>query len=129
MVSYWLFIINNTDEEFDERIKNKSWPIFNRTRYRKDIRPGDVVIFYKAGSIGQRFIGKAEIGSEVEKSGSIDYSVQLKNTQVWKKSVKIRNILHELAFIRNPSVWGFHLQGGIARITERDHDLIVLKSK
>ena len=128
-MSYWLFTINDTDEVFSKRIKKKSWPIFDRTQHRRSIRPGDKVIFYKAGKDGKKFIGEAKVASEAEKTSSLVYSVKLKNVEVWKKGVEIRNMLQELVFIGNQSIWGNYLQGGVTRITERDHGTIVSGSK
>lgn len=127
--AYWLFTIKDEDEVFEKRIKGKTWPLYNRTRLRRSILPGDKIIFYKAGSNGQKFLGKAEIKSEVKKIKLLTFSVKLKNIKIWDKEVRITKLLHDLSFIKNPNFWGVYLQGGIIRMTERDHDTIVSYSK
>jgi len=126
---YWLFVINNTLEEFRNRIEKKSWPIFKRTQNRGNLFPGDFVVFYKAGKDGQRFLGKANLNSEAEKFNSLIYAVKLKNITMWKKGVEITEIVNDLLFIGNPKLWGNYLQGGVKKITERDYNLITSKSR
>ena len=126
---YWLFVINNTLEEFRNRIEKKSWPIYKRTPNRGNLWPGDFVVFYKAGKDGKRFLGKANLNSEAEKFNSLNYAVKLKNITTWKKGVEITEILDDLLFIGNPKLWGNYLQGGVRRITERDYNTITSKSR
>jgi len=127
-MTYWIFTINDTDNEFEKRVNEKKWPIFNRTPNRRSLMKDDLVVFYKAGvKNAQEFIGKAELDSEAGKAGIINYAVKLKNIEVWKNGVDIKHMLHELIFIGNTSLWGIYMQGGVRRITEKDYNTIVSK--
>jgi len=128
-MAFWIFTINDTDKMFEKRMNEKKWPIFAHTLNRKRIMKNDLVVFYKAGTDGHKFLGSAELDSETEKTEKIDSTVKLKNIKIFKTGVDIKDILHELIFIRSPSIWGNYLQGGIRTITERDFDTITSKSK
>ena len=64
-MSYWLFLITDGLEVFKKRIDSKTWPIFNQTAHKKELDIGDAIIFYKAGSDGQKFLGTAKIASKL----------------------------------------------------------------
>lgn len=124
-MSYWLFIINDTDNEFKVRTRKKKWPLFQRTKNRTALREGDHVAFYKAGNDGQVFIGSAKIASRAMKSRGLLYSVDLTDIETWKKPVSIRDILESLEFITKPQIWGNYMQGGIRKINKDDFQLIL----
>jgi len=46
---HWIFVISNSDSEFEKRMKKKEWPIFSFTANRKKLESDDSVVFYKAG--------------------------------------------------------------------------------
>ena len=124
-----MFTINDTDKAFVERIDKKAWPIYHRTPNKNNIKVGDQVVFYKAGNEGQKFIGSAEISSELKKINNLTYSIGLTNTKVWKKTVSIHDLLEKLTFIGNSQLWSTYMQGGVKRISDSDYALLVAKSK
>lgn len=120
-MTYWIFVINNTDAVFAERMDHRSWPIFNATPHRMDLKSGDCVVFYKAGRDGQKFLGTAKIASELRtERGKITGSVDLADIATWKKSPGIKEMIADLDFIFNKRMWGASLQGGVIRIPESD---------
>lgn len=120
----WIFVINDTNKEFKKRMRDERWPIFVHTQNRKNLQIGDNVIFYEAGLGGQKFLGTSSINSEVKKTTRLDYFVELNNINVWKKNVKVKDLLNKLDFIKDKQVWGRFLQGGVRRISEKDFDII-----
>jgi len=105
-------------------MRDERWPIFVHTQNRKNLQIGDNVIFYEAGLGGQKFLGTSSINSEVKKTTRLDYFVELNNINVWKKNVKVKDLLNKLDFIKDKQVWGRFLQGGVRRISEKDFDII-----
>jgi len=123
---HWIFVISNSDSEFEKRMKKKEWPIFSFTANRKKLEIDDSVVFYKAGIGGQKFLGKAEVASKIKKGeGKIDYFVSLKNTESWKKPVKIKPLVGKLDFIKDKNVWGRHMQGGVRSLSGKDFSTVV----
>lgn len=128
-MKHWIFVINDTDKEFQRRMGDKKWPIFHYTGNRKQIHSGDKVIFYKAGIEGKTLLGTAKISSELlNDENQQDYFVALDEIKVWKKPVKIKNLVDSLEFIGDKVQWGRYLQGGIREISENDYGIIVSKS-
>ena len=128
--NYWIFVIKNTDEEFKRRTDRNVWPIYSYTVNRKKIQPGDGVAFYKAGEGNKVLLGTAETASAIKgKDGDIDYTVDLRNTVVWKKRVLMKPLVGKLDFVDNKEQWGRYMQGGVIRISEKDHRKISVQSK
>ena len=124
-MSYWLFIIKDTDDEFKVRMSKKKWPLFLNTKNRTALRGGDHVAFYKAGSDGQAFVGSAKIASRATNVTGLLFSVGLTDIETWEKPVSIRDILESLEFIVKPQIWGNYMQGGIRKINKDDFQLIL----
>jgi len=123
----WIFLINDTDKEFKRRLDVRRWPIYHFTTYRKKIRADDLVVFYKAGSGGQKLIGKATTASAIVPiDGKLDYYVKLKDA-VQCNDVSMHQLVKKLDFIKNKEYWGRYLQGGVKPITEKDYETIVSK--
>lgn len=127
MLSNWIFIIKDTESEFKKRIEDKRWPIYKFTKHKRQLRKGDNVIFYMAGSGGKKFLGMGELASELKDSGSMDSIVMLSNTKTWKDPVPMNNVLEHLKFITNKVNWGIHFQGGVIKISDDDYNLILSK--
>ena len=128
-MAHWIFVISNSDSEFERRMKKKEWPIFSFTAYRNRLEGDDSIVFYKAGVGGQKFLGKAEVASKIKKGeGKIDYFVSLKNIEAWKKPVKIKPLVSKLDFIESKEQWGRHLQGGVRKLSSDDFETIVSAS-
>ena len=123
----WIFVIKDSDEEFDRRVKSKKWPIFNRTRFRKDIGIGDIILFYKAGLNGQKFLGTCKIKSELIEETAFRGYLEIEEISVLSTLVEMKDIIKELDFIKNKINWGNYFQGGVRRISEEDFSLIIKK--
>lgn len=117
-----MFVINNSEQIFKERIKNRKWPIFAKTQNRDKIGPGHKVVFYKAGrDDGQKFLGAATVASGVTcEGGKVDSFVELGGAVIWKKPVQMRKLLDDLDFVRDKKNWGLYVQGGVRQISEKD---------
>jgi|APSaa5957512535_1039671.scaffolds.fasta_scaffold289845_2 hypothetical protein len=125
-MNLWIFVIKDSDNEFQNRIKNKQWPIYNKTRNRNNIGVGDSVLFYKAGIDGQRFLGRAIIKTNLKKHTMFEYFLELDEISVWKKSILIKPLIPDLDFIENKNCWGIYFQGGVMSISEKDFNTIVI---
>lgn len=123
-MSNWIFVIKNSDKEFHSRVKNKEWPIYNKTQNRKRLQIGDRLIFYKAGTDGQKFLGIATIGSNLKEKSSFTSSLDLNDIKIWKTPVEMKNAIKNLDFIKNKENWGNYFQGGVRRISDTDFDTI-----
>ena len=121
----WIFVSSGAMEVFEERIRAKIWPVFKTTSNRNQIRVGDRIVFYKAGKDGKRFIGSAEVGSELIDSEDGDFKIKLNNTDVWKKGVLITDVLMELDFIKNKAAWSNYLVGGIRKMSDKSFEYLV----
>ena len=127
-MNLWIFVIKDSDNEFQNRIKNKQWPIYHRTRNRKKISIDDQVLFYKAGNDGQRFLGNAKIKTNLKKNTMWDYSLELDEISIWKKSVLIKPLISDLDFITNKNNWGVYFQGGVISISSKDFNTITTQN-
>lgn len=131
------------------RLSIEKWGINEHTRNKKQLKPGDRIIAYAAGrrEYGGNFLGIAELRSETKtttakiRSDVSDpkgemhilstFYVQLHNSVVFPNKVLIEELRQELAFIqrvKNAKKWGSALQGGVVRISEKDFELIMVKS-
>ena len=123
--NFWIFVIKNTDEEFEKRMKLQSWMIYTYTPNRRQIQEGDKIVFYKAGYGNMAVLGTAETSSEVKpQNGSIDFTVGLRHIEVWKKRVLMKPLVGSLDFFVSKEQWGNKLQGGVLRISEKDYNTI-----
>lgn len=123
-MSNWIFVIKNSDKEFRSRVKNKQWPIYNKTQNRKRLQIGDRLIFYKAGINGQKFLGTATIGSNLKEKSLFTFSLDLNDIKIWKAPVEMKNVIKNLDFIKNKENWGNYFQGGVRCISDTDFDTI-----
>lgn len=125
-------------EILKQRLKSKSWEIYNKTNLRMQLRVGDKVIFYLAGhgKYSQHFVGEAVIkeivladGAYSEESNTLIYStLKFEDITIYKKPSPIKKILEKLIFVSNPAKYGTALNGGVRRILEVDY-LTILKGK
>lgn len=122
----WIFAINDTQNEFEQRISDKRWPIYKFTRHRKQLRKGDNVIFYMAGSKGKKFLGEGRLASKSTPDG-MDFLVTLSDVKVWRKPVPMKMALQDLKFVTNKTNWGIHFQGGVTRLPDEDYKFILSK--
>ncbi len=147
MTSFWIFPVKDSTigqermtgvEIYEQRMKDRYWGIRESAQNRKELRKGDLVIFYLAGKGGQIFLGTCELDSEYhalkreERKKLVygtfftaDHGVDLTNIEEWKTSVSIRPLLEILEFTKSLSSWWSYLQGSIRRICEEDYFTIV----
>ncbi len=124
-MNLWIFVIKDSDDEFLNRVKDKKWPIYNKTRNRKKLVIGDQIVFYKAGTNGQKFLGNATIKTNLKKQTTFEYLLEMHEISVWKTRVAIKQIITNLDFIINKESWGLHFQGGIIPISQKDFNTII----
>jgi len=126
-MSNWVFVITSSNEEFDRRINQKKWPIYEQTANRKKLRVGDKVIFYKGAKMGKVFSGRAQISSPLTPEDS-NYFVELSKIKIWKRHIPIKEVLMDLKFIFHKKNWGVHLQGGAIELPDDDYKTILSKT-
>jgi predicted RNA-binding protein len=124
------------------RIKRREWGLKERTRYRRHMKPGDLVLIYLSGhrEYSQHFIAQAEIvkAPSINQKGSIidspniltsvcsEWVVEFKKINIFKNPVFMKDIIQKLEFIapNRRDMWRIYFQGGAIKITEKDFDLI-----
>lgn len=147
MVNYWIFVISNVrpnrvtfenSKKFKNLLsKNPYWGLSSRTQYVNQLEKNDKGVFYLAGEDSHSFIASFEIDSEAYKlsieekkklNPDLTYfsssCVNIRNIKVFKKPVKIYELLKLLDMTRNQTAYGYLLQGGVRKITEGDYKKI-----
>jgi hypothetical protein len=112
--------------DFQSRVGREKWPIYQRTGNKSNLKKNDKVIFYLGGQRNMKFMGAAKLSSGIKPEGD-DFTVGLSDIDVWKKPVKVQEILDSLAFVGNKKNWGAYFQGGAVWITEKDYNTILEK--
>jgi len=126
-MNHWIFVINDTSEVFEKRMKEERWPIFVRTHNRKHLHAEDAVVFYKAGTDGKKFLGTAKIITELTKSDKIDFSLGIDEINIWEKSKSVDSLIENLDFIKDKRFWGRFFQGGVIKMSKKDFTTITRK--
>ena len=122
------------------RLKHNLWPLYEKTRNRLSMRPGDNLLFYCGGNMknSKRIIASAKIekinisrnmaGFQEGKeffTQTPHQLVKLEDIAVWKNPVILREILPQLECCpKNMSKWGVILHGGVRRISDADYNTI-----
>ncbi|MDC1189667.1 hypothetical protein N8209_02555 [Gammaproteobacteria bacterium] len=146
-MSFYIFVISDSydlDENrvrspvlYSYRLEKKVYPLYYRTRLKKNLKSNDSFIFYLAGTPPletKKFAAYGKI-KEIKKdknynedlihiSQPIEKIVVLESV-VTKKPLCIYKVKDKLSFITKKKKWGPSMQGGIIKITEEDYDLIV----
>lgn len=120
----WIFVMAGDIKGFQERIKSDTWPIFFKTHHRNEIRSGDSIIFYLAGKLNKKLLGKGTLSSGLM-ANKEEYSVSISNVEIWKEPLLMKKLLNSLSFIKNKDNWGMHLQGGIIPLPAEDYEKIL----
>lgn len=118
-----------------QRVEKGEWPIYLRTRNQKEMVPGKRVMFYVAGSgpSSQCVIGSAVIASvaggsaalSLEIGASVTMRLILKEGRMFDAPVDVKARRGQLSFLRlKGKFWYTSLQGGSARMTRADWDLL-----
>ena len=150
-MSYYIFVNSDSYDLNDEkvyskelcsyRLKNKVYPLYQRTRFKNLLKANDSFIFYLSGSPvskTRKFIAYGKIDNVVfdksyneddaHLSQPIDKIVTLKSV-ITTKSVSIYTIKDRLSFISKKNKWGSCMQGGVIPIPKEDFNLITKEMK
>ena len=106
----------------------KTWEIGKRTPYRTHLKKEDKALFYETGENNKQFVASAVLNSKYIPDDELSGHVQLKNISIFKNPIKIKPLLQNFKSIKNIKYWGLFFQGGIAKITENEYQLIISKS-
>lgn len=124
-------------EIVQNRFNAKQWALYKHTPHRSEVKSGDKLLIYLAGSKEMSFSAIAEANSIVDSKGYIGdgehalsnspYSMIILENSSWlPKKVNIKEILDNLEFIpKNNPRWGCVLQRGVKKISEKDYNFIV----
>lgn len=132
---------NTTDTAwniFVDRISQKKWPIYDKTRNKELIKKEDKIIFYIAGKneFSKNFVGSAKVDGSlkidsssleerfIEKKSYIYEYIKLKNIEKFEKKINIYSVLNKLDFIKYKTNYGLSLQGGCNIINDKDYDFL-----
>jgi len=125
-MSYWIFVTTGVKQELKERFQEKKWPIFQKTRHRKELKKGDQVIVYHGGYRGsKKLVGSFTISSRLSSTAPEQYSLDFSEVNLWKNPVKMYDVLDNLGFVVRKDNWGIYFQGGIVRLPEKDYKTIL----
>jgi len=128
-----------------KRIEKRKWPLYERTRNRKQMARGDNLLFYVAGKkeksghvIGECRIEnlKRDLRSAVFLDGddilndAASSMIELSNFKLFPNPVYLKGILKELDCCpKNITKWGVILYGGARKISYHDFSYILSKSR
>lgn len=124
---YFIFVFNDTDAEWDKRIKSKKWPVFAKTQFIDKLKKDDNIVFYRGGAEKHIFLGTAKV-VKLEDSKE-DKFVLIDSIDVWKNPVHIKKIYDRLELIRNKAVYGVYLAGGVKKLSQKDFNVLVDSNK
>lgn len=147
--AYYLFVAADIVTPSGERINSRTviagrlmkqyWPINARTRYRKNLKPGDRAVFYAARTGGSNFVATAEVASEaielrLRERAVVEYEhdyllaapygVRLINASFFSRPLFAKRFLSELSFVEDPTNWGAYFRGGIVKLSESDYNML-----
>jgi hypothetical protein len=128
------------------RLNRREWGLKDRTRYRRQIEPGDSVLIYISGhrDLAQHFVAEATIASLPSRNfgGSVDspqmhtsicseFKVTLKNVRFFRKPVCVRDLLKDFDFVATNrlKMWWIYFQGGAMRLSRKDFELVLRREK
>jgi len=144
----------SAEEVLETRWQNKFWGLGEKTPNRRNLKVGDLIIFYM-GSPQMLFMGTAQITKNFISPESQDaafkitenqktrfelkirnqsvsqppFGVQLNNIITWDQPKLAKDLVPYLKFIENKEYWGAYFQGGVRYIPEEDYQKIVGETK
>ena len=123
------------------RLNHKYWPLHERTRNRKIMKPGDKVLIYCGGQKrnGKTVIATAKITKIYRKNnrdelpeenefvtGNAYEIISLDDISMFPSPIKFRDVLPSLSICpANMGKWGVILHGGARRISGSDFSIIM----
>ena len=142
MSSYYCLVTSDTETKFakdiiNSRLKEKKYPLYEKTPFLNEIKKNDNVVFYLAGKgeNSQSFVASAKILSieTIDNTAVIDPDnnnkivlkyLNLDNINFFEKKINIKSILDNLNFIKNKKHYGVTLVGGVSKIKYEDFKII-----
>lgn len=142
MTNYYILVTSDFERVsaykiFENRIKEKRFPLYLKTPYLENIKQNDEVVFYIAGTNenAQSFVAKGNIRTvEIAKELLVDADKQknlvnryliLESIILFKKPKLIRPIIEKLDFIRKKINFGAYLVGGVVKLHNKDFNTIL----
>lgn len=126
----------------DWRLDRGRWPIYAGTRHKRNMRPGDLLLFYQGGGRPgrQHIVARGRIAEVVTPklddefdppwllSGAADQALILEDVEALAAPVPIKPLMGEISILPQLRFWGALLMGGCRRMTEADYRLILTRS-
>ena len=121
------------DEVIRQRIINKQWEIYKRTKFKDLLKKGDVCLFYVAGrkTNAQHFIGEGVIKNiHLHPLKPINYLnleeplkyIEFDKIDVYEFPIDVKTKLDKLSFIpKNRKKWGMVFMNGCRKISLDDY--------
>ncbi|QTN40940.1 EVE domain-containing protein [Marinobacter salsuginis] len=119
------------------------WPLFEKTRCRLMVQPGNSVLIYTAGqcSDARQVIASAQVAQVLQWNRRLSAScpiflegipvsaLQLTNIQLFTQPVVFTDHLDDLSFIpANRQKWGVAMMGGMRSISQPDYQTLTAKA-
>ncbi|MBO1626156.1 EVE domain-containing protein [Bacillus arachidis] len=146
-MNHFIFVINDIESSnikvtaeqiFEILFKKKYWFFHQQTPNLKKIRNSDKVLVYMAGKGRRKFVGKFEIGGDIQVQNleqndtyiqaiSRLYSlcVPIKNLEIFNNPVCINDIKEELDFITDKKNYGLFFRQATKLIDVDDYSRVI----
>jgi hypothetical protein len=121
------------DEVIRQRILNKQWEIYERTKFKDILKKGDICLFYVAGkkTNAQHFIGEGIVKNlhlrpikpiNYVNSESPQKYIEFENVITYEHPIDVKTKLDKLSFIpENRTKWGIVFMNGCRKISKTDY--------
>lgn len=120
--------------EFNKRLKNNFWYLYNRTSFANEININDKVIFYVSGAQNKKIFGSAEIKLKQLVTKKLfdtytyndpKYCLSFKKIERFNEPVLMKDKIFNTDFFlnskkKNKKKWGVFLMGGVRKISKND---------
>jgi len=126
---YWILI--TTEQNYKICVKEGLWGVEHAKRMIKEMKPGDLVVFYIKGK--KIFAGPFIVTTEAYYEDRV--KIWPDKTYSWRIGIKLykryveknaEEVVEELEFIEDPKKWGAYLQGEIRRISKQDFKKLMM---
>jgi len=145
--NYWILVLANSDKAnkhynaqvvFDAQLRRKAWGLRVGSRNYKEMKKGDVVLFYIASPYCA-FAGCAVLEGhpkEFSKSEQLNLldkqyrrkplsGVKLSKIRRFNVQVPAPLLVPELKFVKNKKNWGMSFQGSSVKIDQVNYEMIL----
>jgi hypothetical protein len=136
LTNYWMFVGNNQEnmtvhDMFERNMKLQYWGFKEGTSNTLQIRIGDRVIIYLAGSKMKFFVASCRLNSnylnktEAQKKKHDFPGVELAHINIWSEpKINTDSLREKLSFIKDKTNPGLAFHASIIKITEDDYKTI-----